>query len=338
MKKGIIITIILVIVLIVGAVIGVFAYNKHKEKSINESANFLYEKLKTEENKVENLETGMYFDFSKTELKYDGLKPSEGIVFIDENKDIQIISNIKIKDRYCVLSNEEFTCSKDFTKDSNINPTTNKKYNIGDAVTLSDGSKWHVIHNSDEYSKYVTLILDTRIDYNKDNFILDTGSTKDFDRVPFSKDGLKKYDVTDTTGIAYYLENTYKSQIPAKVLNIRIPYQEEIIAIEEAIGFTGLTEEQIRVMTETEFNIVENLPRDDNYELINLNTVVISAEDYTKLMPHYLYNSFSGNYWLMPKDNKLTTTIWSGDGFMNSKPTTGRSIKPIITIEKTDIK
>lgn len=339
MKKTIIISLIILLIVIVGTVTGILVYGKYKENSINESANFLYEKIKKEENKPENIETGIYYDFSKTELKYDGLKPTEGIIFIDENKEMKIISNIKIEDKYCVFSNDSFTCSKEFKKDTNITKETpNQEYKIGDAVTLSDGSKWHVIHNSNEYSKYVTLILDTRVDYNKDNFVLDTGRTDDYDRVPFSKDGLKKYDVTDTSGIAYYLENTYKREIPAKVSSIRLPYQEELIAIEEELGFTGLTEDQISTMTEVEFRITENLTTNEDNDYIDLDQVTISPEDYEKLMPHFLYNAFSGNYWIMPtKNNKIQTTVWFGNGFTGSKPTTGRSIKPVITIEKEDI-
>ena len=332
-NKGFIITLSVIVILIMGFIVYFVIANK--------KANELYEKIINYELKTKELENEKTFDFS--ENKYFNISGiSDGIIQKDSDGKISIISNIKVMGLYCKYD-KKMKCSIFNNKNTNISAfTKNNTYKIGDSVILKDNSKWHVISNSSEYSNYITLIKDERIDINNDGCTLTTGSKEsDPDLFPFDSTGSKKYDITSESNIGYYLENKYKSYLSTynEVLSIRLPYSEELDKVKELIGFEGLTEEEKQNMMDIEDKLLESIgwmeesPRPVN----KLQNITINEDDYNKLMPHWLYNSLSGNYWIYPLKGKTYTVVWDGDGLSHANPKTGYGVKPIITISKNNI-
>ena len=234
MKRSIIIIIIFVIiVLLVGTGCVLFILDKQKTKDISQM--FYNQVIVNHKNDPLALQTGVYYDLSKTTFDYKGEKPSEGIIFLDEDGSVQVFSNIKIKGKYCVFRSDHFDCSIKYKKDSNISKKANyKEYSVGDAVTLLDGTKWHVINDSSHYSKYVTLIKDERVDVDGNNDVLLIPG----DEIAFDVDKKKKYDVTKEGNIGYYIENTYRKSLTSlqDILTIRILTEDELVAIQHTNG------------------------------------------------------------------------------------------------------
>ena len=115
--------------------------------------------------------------------------------------------------------------------------------------------------------------------------------------------------------------------------------KKEYEAIREAIGFTELTELQIQDMVQTEDELLESIqwmyehPR----PVERLKNIKITEEQRAKLMPHWLHNASSGNFWLISQNGKPCTAVWSGNGYTTPKPTTGYSLKPVMVIEKLNV-
>ncbi len=83
-------------------------------------------------------------------------------------------------------------------------------YTLGQQVKLADDSIWYVVDTSDGSRADVNLLSQTSIDTNGD------GQVNDADRMQFSS-GSVKYDVLDSTSIAYFLQNQYKQKLEEKV-------------------------------------------------------------------------------------------------------------------------
>ena len=338
MKKSKIIAIIIVVILLI-IVVGVVGYNLYLVDDATKKAEEIYLKAKTYTESPESMLTGAYFDFSSFENQLTKAKVTEGVIFIDEDHSISTYSNLKINDMYCT-NNGEVKCGKKIKKDDNVVvPPTHKEYFIGDAIQLADGSGWHVVHRSTNDSKYVMLMKDTRIDYNGDGFLVDIGGTADPDRVPFDTSGSRQFDVTKPSNIGYYLNNTYKNSLSSyvNVLEVRIPTVNELILIEQAVGFTGLTEEQRINYQNSSFEVHDliGLYYDDTVPYFE--PIEITEDLHAKLFPHWLYNAYSGNYWLINGKNSIRTAVWDGSGVTTYKPTTAGSIKPIIVVEKSSL-
>lgn len=309
----------------------------------NGIANKLYSNIENYNFDIDNLESEKMFDFS-TSKYFEQKHISEGLIHKDSNGKISILSNIKVLGLYCEYNNK-MHCGITKQKGSNTEQSVKtQKYSIGQAIRLNDNTKWHVISDSSEYSNYVTLIRDERLDINGDGFVVDTGSEDDPDRIPFDKSGSKEYSVDSESNIGYYLNNTYKNSITNldDILEIRLPHKEEIDNLKYAIGFDssiGLSQKQITEMSEVEEAVLQSIKWMDEYPrpVDKLTNVVITSEQYEKLMPHWLYNSLSGNYLIHPYKGKLYTEIWNGTGIIGAKPTTGKSLKPVITLNKSNI-
>jgi len=310
------------------------------DKKANE---FLYA-LKKYEFDLEELTTGQYYDFSKQNNDITDVNIVEGIIFKEVDGDIKIISNIKINGMYCKLEEGKFESSIFNKKGTNVESIGEyDEYEIGEAVVLNNNLKCHVINSSSKYSAYVTVILDERVDINGDGFTMGTSDTGDPDRIPFDISGNKEYDVNSKSNIGYYIENTYKKSLTSfsNIFEIRLLTTNEYEKIVEVANISSLTEEQKSSMFETENQVLNsiNWMEESNRPYSKLGKIKITDSQYAKLMPNWLYNSFSGNFWIIDSDNdKATTVVWSGDGYVSVKTTTGYSLKPIITLSKDNIK
>lgn len=338
-KKGLLIAIglLLIVILLISVYIILITIT---DKKANE---FLYA-LKKYEFNLEELTTGKYYDFSQQNNNITYVDIAEGIVFKDVDGDIKIISNIKINGMYCKLEDGKFESSIFNKKDTNVESIGEyNEYEIGEAVVLNNNLKCHVINDSSKYSSYVTVILDERVDVNGDGFTMGTSDTDDPDRIPFDTSGNKKYDVNSKSNIGYYIENAYKKSLTtfSNIFEIRLLTMNEYEKIVEVGNINPLTEEQKSSMLETENQVLNsiNWMEESNKPYSKLGTIKITDSQYAKLMPNWLHNSFSGNFWVIDSDNnKATTVIWSGDGYVNVKATTGYSLKPVITLSKDNIK
>ena len=330
-KKVMIILIILIAVLIL-FVGGCFFIQLDATKKAND----FYDKLDKYYSTLEVNETGLYLDFSKNKNPVTKAKISEGIVFYDVDKKFYVISNLKINNTYCFFKNEKFSCGLFNKKDQEVSKIDKQDaYTVGTGVKLADNSSWHVIHKSSEYSGYVTLIRDYKLDINNDNFLVDIGSTKDPDRIPFDENGIKKYDTNAKGNVGYYLENTFKPTLSTygNVFEVRLPNLDELERLKEDIGFSTLTEEQRADMEAAQFEIHDLIGLYHDNTVPYFEPVEISEELKTRLNPHWLFNSYSGSYWV-EYGKKIRSAGWDGDGYTVKKPTTGASVKPVITVSK----
>lgn len=105
---------------------------------------------------------------------------------------------------------------------------------IGEAVTAKDGSKWHVLEQSNEGNEYVTLLSDynLKIDrtYNKECG-MDINSTYRCGLIPFDSDNTNTYDESDSNNVGYFVKNTYAPKVLAALpgtTKVTIPTAEQI--------------------------------------------------------------------------------------------------------------
>lgn len=288
------------------------------EKSTND-INELWKKIDVnirDNNYVLDLIEGKMFDLSltsdKEELFEDGeiLETiEEGKVFVDANGDIKIISNIKIRELYCTYKEDKFDCNRVSDANTGLENVDNKVYKIGDAVTLKDGSLWHVIGDSSMYSNYVTLLYDGVL--KTDKYASRTFNDDYEDGFPFDTSGLRDLDKERSGNIMYYLYNEY---LPSLGLGddaeVRIMYEEEYVKLMEKIDRSSLNEEMLN----------------------------------TEEVKHWFYNHTLGNWWIFSEDEYgLKTVIWSNgfmegnDGFAISDVQFRYYVRPVITINKNNL-
>lgn len=109
-----------------------------------------------------------------------------------------------------------------------------KSFEIGDAVTTIDGSKWHVLENSNSGDDMVVLLSDYNI--NKDGIynkvcVRGVSTSCEFDYMAFDADGTNVYDEDDENNIGYLVKNKYEplvvNALPGTI-NVTIPTAEQI--------------------------------------------------------------------------------------------------------------
>lgn len=96
-------------------------------------------------------------------------------------------------------------------------------YSVGQAITLSDNSKWHVLSDSDEYQENVVLLSDYNLN-NDGTYDTDCGininSNPICSPMIFDGDNTNVYDSTDSNNIGYFIKNTYESIINSSLSGI----------------------------------------------------------------------------------------------------------------------
>ena len=333
-KPVVIFSLVALLLCVIGGYIFIVIDANSKAEKVAKAIN-KYEIDKTE------LVTGKHLDLTKDKLKGIDFKIGRGKLFIDEDKEVTIYEEIMIDGLVCKNIFDKPNCS--ITNPRNgLMPEIQmfKSYEVGEQVTLKDDSKWYVIHDSDKYSKYVVLMQDRRIDINEDGFTMDTGSLNDPDRVAFDPYGSKKYDENKEGTVAYFIENTYRNSLYLEdILDFRLLTLEELEAIKERINFKPLSEDTIQQMMDTETKLLDSIYfyHESPRPFHKLKDIVVTPEQEKALIPHWLFNFCSGNFWVMD-GNKATTAVWNGDGYATPKATTKYSIKPVMVIRKENIK
>lgn len=122
------------------------------------------------------------------------------------------------------------------TEGNSLNQVVGKytAYNIGDEITLTDGSKWHVLEESDETQENVVLLSDYNLNsdgtYN-DECGSDIDENYACSTMAYDTDNTNIYDENDSNNIGYFIKNTYSPLVTASLpgtTNITIPTAEQI--------------------------------------------------------------------------------------------------------------
>ena len=111
--------------------------------------------------------------------------------------------------------------------------TVYDEYEIGEAVTLKDGSKWHVVDNSGKHDSTVKLLSDTIVDLNHDGLL--NGN----DIIKYSPSGKAEYNPLEEGSIGFYVNNTYKKEIEeavGKVESVGILSSKEFVKLRNKLG------------------------------------------------------------------------------------------------------
>ncbi len=107
------------------------------------------------------------------------------------------------------------------------------EYEMGDAVTLKDDSKWHVVEDSGKHDSTVKLLSDEIVDLNND------GSLNGNDILKYSPSGKAEYDPLEEGSVGYYVNNTYKKKIEdavGKVESVGILTSKEFVKLRNKLG------------------------------------------------------------------------------------------------------
>ena len=222
------------------------------------------------------------------------------------------------------INDNKMDYSKSVCKLSKINNKKYKSYNMGDSVTLKDGSRWHVIEDTTIDDEKVVLFSDYFID--PDNNIQDTSNTVtvQFDipntRYDSSRKGGCGQNFVKSTGCSRYYDEIMGDSNAKKILDL---YGE---SLKNDLNLDYL---DIRLITLKELG---------NLGCSTENNSVINSE----------YNSWlaiSKNYWTMTDKQinfgmgnyavyvTLTNTIrYAG------APSARYGLRPVITISKEAIK
>lgn len=331
-KKGIIVTIVICVLttaLVIGA--NIFVNYRHemieKEKEekahieeVTEVANYFLDEVKRLDIDYtgNNMEVGTLLDVSLESTIDDYFyyfddkdMLSEGKIFVDIYDEITVISNLKIDDVYCILKDDEFTCNRDYKKNTDTDKKKFASYKIGDAVTLKDGSKWHVVRNSSEYSEYVYLLYDGIV--APINTYADNGNADDYATGwQFDASNRNYYYEDDNKNIAYWLENDIKDKFK----------------LEEDIYLSILTRDEYIYLS-------DNLSRE------GLNGDVLAGST----SKHWFFNHTLRCWWLYDNDdNEAVVSAWN-NGFDESSlgstlvvnSNSVYNLRPTMTVKKTAI-
>jgi len=197
------------------------------------------------------------------------------------------------------------------TPKSNIVETfdSTTELSIGTAVEAIDGSKWHVLENSNSDSKYVTLLSDYNL--NSDG-TYNTSCGRDINSIFacntmfFDPDGTNIYDENDSNNIGYFVKNTFGLKLKLlETSNITIP---------------------------TAYQLIKTENKEDQFDYLSSSALLLT-------------NSWllTTNYWTKTSGAVNTSVVWYLSGEHTSLDD-GRSInntslgaRPVITTLKTNL-
>ena len=292
---------------------------KERLNEINKIAGEIADELNNYEinnHKIFEIEEGMTFDFIHIDkTAFNDIEncdePLEGKLYKDYDNTMYVLENVKICGMYCTYENKTLNCNKTNKSDDKLSQSDNPVYTLGDAITLSDNSKWHVIKDSNKYSKYVTLLYDGVVNVKSQsnkNYNVEEGYK---DGIAFDKSNSEVYDITKEGNIGYYIENIYKKTLPIDVVSVRLLTQNEYGLIKDRIDTSSF-----------------------NYDMV-----------YSNQVKNWFSNHTLGNWWIMDEDQNngyISTVIWA-NGFHEaccyavSDPTSQFYLRPVITVEKSKL-
>ena len=108
-----------------------------------------------------------------------------------------------------------------------------EEYSIGRQVKLKDNSVWYVVEYSDKGNSKVKLLSPTLLDLNND------GTVDENDKYVFSRE-VTTYDKKDQSGLAYFLDNTYKPILEEKIgpiEDIDMVTSKQFVRMRDFLGF-----------------------------------------------------------------------------------------------------
>ena len=180
---------------------------------------------------------------------------------------------------------------------------------IGTPVEAIDGSKWHVLENSDSNSKYVTLLSDYNLNddgtYNTECRMDISGTGICSNRV-FSVGVQGVYDETNTENIGYFIKNTYAP----------------LVSMLETTNITLPTAEQSLKADSKEFTQFPN-PSDEN-KIILQNDWLTYLSYWTKTI-----SDVDNNY--------VYVVLWDRSMFLRFFSSKSYGARPVITTLKTNL-
>ncbi len=186
-----------------------------------------------------------------------------------------------------------------------------ENYEIGEEITLTDGSKWHVLENSDPTMKNITLLSDYNL---KPDGSYDTGCGKTINETyqcsirSFDSTGNNGYDENDSNNIGYFLNKTYLPKI------------------QKILDDSSIT---VSLPTLEQFEQIEN----QKYNYGQTGTAI----------PVYTPWLLTTNYWLKTKHSVTEQALWAVQGDIQSLVAhlaIGSSyfgVRPTITLSKEHI-
>lgn len=200
-------------------------------------------------------------------------------------------------------------------------------YNIGDSVTLVDGSHWHVLENSGNTTTMVKLLSDYNL--NSDGTYCTSGScaTLAFDTANTRLTSNNSYCTTPENGCNFYEKNgsTVISDSTIKTW-LETNYKPKIIS--SLTSATGGSTEDLTVSIPS----VEEIALADSQ---NFNQAVLNLTD----SKNYLATT---SYWTKTAHNNSSSQVW----YVNSNKTTQLQqanndatvgIRPVIKVSKVNI-
>ena len=162
-------------------------------------------------------------------------------------------------------------------------------YVIGDEVKLKDDSVWYVVEDSDGSKPNIILLSRSRIDITGD------GKVDLNDKKMYSQTNAK-FDVKDETGVAYYLNNEYKTKLEAaigEIVEVSMLSTKQYVDMRDRFGF--------------------------GYQWKNGNILASPVES---------------GYWIISDRNGMVYVVKNDGTFILDSITSSRYVRPIITIKK----
>lgn len=181
-------------------------------------------------------------------------------------------------------------------------------YNIGDSVTATDGSKWHVLENSDEISSTVVLLSDFNL--NSDGSY-NTSCGKDINTIYrcstmiFDPNDTNIYDVNDSNNIGYFIENTYKPLVTMALVettNVTLPTAAQIALAD------GKTFDELSIGIDSSWLLTTNYWTKTDYTSLSYDVWGVFGEENNL---SYNYVGHSTHYGARPVITTLKTNLIS---------------------------
>ncbi len=163
------------------------------------------------------------------------------------------------------LNNQTFVATINVYANANVvsEPSTPayESYRVGEAVTAIDGSKWHVLKNSDSLSDKVVLFSDYNLNADGSYNTTCQGS-QDVDGsyicspLAFDTEDQPYYDETDSANIGYFIKNTYLPKLQLALgssTTATLPTAEQIAEADDQFFEDGSTYINSKWLTTTNY-------------------------------------------------------------------------------------
>lgn len=217
---------------------------------------------------------------------------------------------------------------------SGIGDDLKKEYEIGQSVTLKDGSSWHVLENSSNTNSMVTLLSDYNLNedgtYNKGcgkdiNNVVECGP-KEFDTTDNRLQDFNSYCILPEYGCNQYEQNGSSVILDSSIKNwLDTTY---FPALKQSLADAGGNIEGLVVSLPT----MEQLAHADN-QSFQQNQITFNSSWLT-----------TTNYWTKTASNLNSSYVWNVVGEYNNSyvqyanNNTQSGVRPVVVVSKQNIK